>query len=393
MAYFDQIPQDGNFTAQLVDHALEPILAEELKVRSNGYVVLVRGEGDDQQVERIKIGEDFDAARRTLKKLDAEVFEGLMKVAAGPRVAYIVVGHNEMYWKADLPRDRRLNDLKKALKQLNYQVKELGLTNGLATEVPEDAAVVLLLSPEDALLPEEVASLDAYRKQGGKLLITLDPDGPDMSGLLAPLGMSYDPTSVLVTDANYIPSNRGPLDRVNLATNKFSTHESVTTLSRNNRTLFLVTPSATVLNVDEDGAEGAKVSVTTRALESTWAETNRNLSLDPTEKRDQWPLFAAAEGPAEGEADDFRVVVAADGTWLSDLVFFQNKGNAQMLLDALAWLNHESLTAGTVNDEKDIKIQHTKEGQGWIFYSTALLLPLGFLVGGLTRVRSRRKRS
>lgn len=72
---------------------------------------------------------------------------------------------------------------------------------------------------------------------------------------------------------------------------------------------------------------------------------------------------------------------------------FQNKGNAQLLLDSLAWLNQEELTTGTVNDEKDVKIQHTKEGQGWIFYGTALLLPLGFLVGGLTRVRLRKKRS
>ncbi|MFT4976721.1 MAG: hypothetical protein ACI8S6_002626 [Myxococcota bacterium] len=388
-AYFDALPPSANFNAQLVDHALEPALAEELKVRDNGYVVFVRGEGDDQQVERIKIGTDFDSARRTLKKLDTEVFESLLKVAQGPRVAYVTVGHNEMYWKSDLPQERRLNDLKKALKQLNYQVKELGLANGLASEVPEDASVVLVLSPEEALLPEEVIALNTYRRSGGKLLITLDPSGPDLSGLLAPLGVSYNPEAFLATDQNYIPSNRGPLDRVNLATNKFSTHESVTTLSRNNRTLFLVAPSSAEMTLDEASTEdGITSTVTVRALESTWSDLDRDLSLGEGEKRDKWPLVIAAEG--EGTS---RAIVVADGTWASDLVLFQNKGNAQLLLDSLAWLNQEELSTGTVNDEKDIKIQHTREGQGWIFYSTALLLPLGFLLGGLTRVRMRKKRS
>ena len=38
-------------------------------------------------------------------------------------------------------------------------------------------------------------------------------------------------------------------------------------------------------------------------------------------------------------------------------------------------------------------LKEGKEGQGWIFYSTTFLLPLLLLVGGLTRVRMRQKRS
>lgn len=395
-AYFDQLPATENFTVEFVDHALEPALAEELKVRDNGYVVLVCGEGDDQQVERIKVNTDFDAARRTLKKLDTEVFEGLMKVASGPRVAYIVVGHGEMFWKSDLNRDRRLNDLKKVLKQLNYQVKELGITQGLATEVPEDARLVLLLSPEEDLVPEEIEALNAYRRRGGRMLITLDPSGPDMSGLLGPLGVQHNSETILATDnpQHYYPSSRGPLDRLNVATNKFSTHESVTTLSRDSRTIYIVSPGAVEMTLDEDAAEeGVRSTITVRTMDSTWSDTNRNLNFDADEKRQDWPLAIASSGATEDGEGEFRVIVTADGTWLSDLTLLQFKGNAQLLLDSLAWVNHEELSAGTINDEKDIKIQHTKEGQGWIFYSTAFLLPLGFLIGGLTRVRMRKKRS
>lgn len=394
-AYFDQLPATENFSTEFVDHALEPALAEELKVRDNGYIVLVCGEGDEQQVERIKVNTDFDAARRTLKKLDTEVFEGLMKVASGPRVAYIVVGHGEMFWKSDLERDRRLNDLKKILKQLNYQVKELGITQGLATEVPEDASLVLLLSPEEELVPEEIDALNAYRRRGGKMLITLDPAGADLSGLLGPLGIQHNSEAILATDnpQHYYPSSRGPLDRLNVATNKFSTHESVTTLSRNSRTMYTISPGAVEMTLDEAATEdGVQSTVTMRTMESTWSDANRNLNPDPGEQRQDWPLAIASSGPAEDGEGEFRVVVTADGTWVSDLTILQFKGNAQLLLDSLAWVNHEELSAGTINDEKDIKIQHTKEGQGWVFYSTALLLPLGFLIGGMTRVRMRKKR-
>ena len=401
--YFDQV-EGGNLTVEYVDHALEPELSKELKVRNNGYIVLVRGEGDEQQVERIKVGENFDSAKRTLKKLDSEVYEGLLKVARGPRVAYLTVGHGEMYWKSDLSPDRRINDLKKVLRQLNFNVKELGLTNGLASEVPEDATLVIVLSPESAFLDEELATLNAYRERGGAMLIALDPGGPELDALLAPVGVGYDPRPTLAIDSNFIPLYNGPLDRVNLATNKFSSHESVTTLSRNSKAAFVITPAAAAIEKLEPAV--GKNSTTMRSLERAWADYNGNLKHDDAlvpaaegeepvpagEERKEWPLAIAASGPSTGE-NEYRVVVTGDATWVSDFLLLQNKGNAQLLIDSLAWLIDDESSAGTVNDEKDVKIQHTKEGQGWIFYSTTFLVPLLLLVGGLARVRMRLKRS
>jgi hypothetical protein len=400
--YFDQL-QGGNLTVEYVDHALDPELAKELKVRNNGYVVFVRGEGDDQQIERIKIGEKFDSAKRALKKLDGEVYEALLKVARGPRIAYLTVGHGEMYWSSDLSPDRKINDLKKVLRQLNFSVRELGLTNGLASDVPEDATVVIVLSPESALLDEEIATLNAYRERGGAMLIALDPGGPELTDLLTPVGVGFDPAATLVIDANFIPLYNGPLDRVNIATNKFSSHGSVTTLSRNSKAAFVITPAAGVMEKLEPTT--GKNNTTMRALAATWADYNNNLKFDATlspaedgetspagEERKEWPLAIAASGPSTGE-QEFRVVVTADATWVSDFLLLQNKGNAQLLIDSLSWLIDDEASAGTVNDEKDIKIQHTKEGQGWIFYSTTFLLPLLLLIGGLARVRTRQKRS
>ena len=66
-----------------------------------------------------------------------------------------------------------------------------------------------------------------YFFEFGAMLIALDPGGPELDGLLTPIGVGYDPGPTLAIDANFIPLYNGPLDRVNLATNKFSSHGSV----------------------------------------------------------------------------------------------------------------------------------------------------------------------
>ena len=125
-------------------------------------------------------------------------------------------------------------------------------------------------------------------------------------------------------------------------------------------------------------------------MEKTWKDSDGSLSLDEGEVSKVWEMVLAVSGEAEGK--ESRSLVAADATWLSDLLLVQNKGNAQALLDAVSWLSDEPGTAGTVNDENDVKVQHTKEGQGWIFYATTLLFPLALFMLGAGRVHLRRRR-
>ena len=89
------------------------------------------------------------------------------------------------------------------------------------------------------------------------------------------------------------------------------------------------------------------------------------------------------------------MVVVSDASWASDLALppDPNKANFQFVLDAGSWLGQDESIAGTVYSEEDVKIQHAKEDQGWIFSATSGLVPLALLVLGLLRLRVRRKRS
>ncbi len=398
----------GQLTVEYVDHALEPELAKEIKVRDNGYIAFVRGEGEDQQVERLKVGGDFDSAKRVLKKLDQEVRKSLLKVGRGKRIAYVTVGHGELFWKGGELPDDKINNLKKVLRAMNYRVKELGLAEGLQTGVPEDADMVMILGPKTPFEDAEVESLQAFVRAGGSLLVGVEPDGADLSPVLDMLGVKADQSRTLAHATKFVPRTRKTIDRVNLVTNKYSTHESVTTLSRNSQMLVTILAGAVPLEQSKDTIlDGGKTTVTIRSLTETFADVDGDLEFDKKEGEETktFSLAIASEGPApegtptmDGEGQEvppeFRALVVADATWISDaaLVLDPQKGNFQLLMDTVAWLGREDSLAGTVNSENDVKIEHTKEGQGVWFYGTSFAVPLIFLLGGVGRIRLRRRK-
>ncbi len=394
--YFDKLA-GGNLTVNYVDHALEPELSKELKVRDNGNIALVKrveGTGEEAaepQVERIKIGEDFDSAKRKLKTLDEEVQKSLTKLVKGKRVAYFTIGHGELYWKGsgdDYTQLDKINAVKKVLESLNYSVKELGLAEGLGTQVPEDAELVAVMGPKLEFQPEEIAALDAYRKRGGHMLVCLEPGGAKLEPLLTPMGIAWDPSNTLLDDKQYLNINHGLSDRANIVTNKFSSHDSVTNVSRAGQTAVFAAIGAGA--IEDKKAPDTKVTVTVRTLPDTWADTNADYENQSTEARKSVELAAAV---SQGTGDtEFRAVVVGDANWASDMVITQKMfANIQFLVDGLGWLNKDASLTGTTSNEEDVKIQHTRENQAWWFYATAVFVPIGFMSLGAVRVRARRK--
>lgn len=386
--YFEAL-EGANLSVEVLDHAMEPALAEELRVRENGQVALVQGDNS----ETIKLDTDLDKARRKLEKLDANVQEALFALARGERVAYFTVGHGEMSWQGRSERDRKLTLLKKLLSAMNYRVKTLGMGEGLASAIPDDATAVFVMGPTANFLDEEIAALNRYREAGGSLFIALEPGiepDVDLSPLVEPLGLSWSDVRLVTDDAKtYLPMKGGITDRQNLGTNRYSSHESVTTLSRNSRMAWMIFPGVGSLAELDD--HRGKVTVTVRSLGKVWADENGNFEYDRgQETRKVRNIAAVASGPATAEDSEYRAVVVADATFTSDLVL-GNKANAQFMVDATHWLAGEEEFAGTVNDEEDVKIVHNKEGQGIWFYGTTFLVPLLLGVFGFIRVRSRRK--
>jgi hypothetical protein len=383
--YFDSL-QGANLTVEVMDHAMAPELAKEWKVRENGTLAFVRGEA----VETVKLGDKLDTARKELRKLDSKVQTALLKLARDKRTAYFVVGHEELYWKNAPSDDENVDGMKKYLEGLNFKVKELGLDDGFAQAVPDDAALVILAGPKKPLFPEELKSLEAYRNQGGAVLAMLEPtDTPD-PGLAALFGVEFS-AQLLLSDKNFYPITKGITDRAYILTNKYSSHESVTTLSKNASQAILITPKAGAIR-EAAGDHAGKVTITIKGMPDWFTDFNGNYEFDKdTEKRGYGQDIAAVvAGPSTGEKE-WRAAVISDATWASN-AFLGNPANLRYLHDTVAWLTADPALSGEVENEEDVKIQHTKEGESAWFYGASMLFPGLVFMGGWAWVNARRRK-
>jgi len=392
--YFEELEaaNPSMFMVEVLDHAAEPVLAKELKIRDNGYVALTLNDGTDDAVTKSwKIGDELDKAKRNLKKLDEEFQKRLLDLAKGERKAYFTVGHGEFNWKAgDLPDDKLVN-LKQLLQTLNFDVKELGLKEGLGDQVPDDATVVFVVGPEEPFLEAENQALKDYIDRGGAVLIAVEPDRDPMTDVLGHVGVKVGEGS-LASESQFLRRTGDKSDRLNIVTNRYSSHESTTTLSKYSRQLHLVTPGAAYLE-EIPGGRG-KVTVTVRSDGTSWADLDGELEFDAdAEKKDVRAIAMAASGPGgtdeDGNPKEYRVLVTGDATMFSDLIL-ANKANLQFVYDGANWVMGEEELSGTIENEEDIKIEHTKDDQVVWFYGTVMGLPLLVLLVGALRVRRRR---
>ncbi len=411
MAFFPQLNEVGlevdgylrelksaapSLKVETYDRLLVPAVAKEAKVSQDGVLVLSRGNAK----ETLSIGADMKTAASKLKTLDGDFQKALLKVLRDAHVAYFTVGHGEINEAggADVAEGRTGKSIRRLFESQNYTVKDLGLAQGLGTEVPEDATVIAVLGPSRALLPEEVAALKRYADKGGHLLLALDPEPKaDLAPLAAIVGLAWHP-GVLATDKTYVRRRFNNSDRTILVTNRFSSHASVSTVSRNSARGAVIFPGASSL----DKAEGdeAKVDFAVKSFPETFEDLNGDFELTaPAEKRAIYNLGAAVSravaappGFKGKDPPELRAFVLADADGLSDAAF-SNEPNVFFAVDLIRWLGGEESFTGSITTTEDVRIEHTKQkDQAW-FYATIFGAPSLLLGAGLWVTRRKLRKA
>ena len=187
--YFDELARltKGKVVVEEHDRLLSVTLAKKYQVSKDGTVVLVRGADAKEKHGKFELDTDIEKHRKRdgkLRVLDQTVNTELMKIMREKRKAYLTVGHGEIndpdsmppHLRGQLP-DARTQVIKNILTQLNYESKNLGTMDGLASKIPDDATFVMVLGPKQAFDPAELDTLAAYVDGGGKLLVAMDPQG------------------------------------------------------------------------------------------------------------------------------------------------------------------------------------------------------------------------
>jgi hypothetical protein len=384
-----------NVQVELQDRLLVPQLAKDAKINDDGVILIERG----TQKETLTVGTDIQAARPKLKSLDGDFQKSLLKVMREKRTAYFTVGHGELNDSQPTPQNegRTGKGMREVLEHQNYVIKDLSSATGLGVDVPDDATLVVVLGPEHPFLPEEVASLKRYADRGGKLILCLDPDPKiDLAPLAELVGLSIAP-AILANDRVHMRRRFNDSDRVILATNRFSSHPSVSTLSRmSSRPVFFLGAAALDKKPGVDGA--LKVDFAVRGMPDTFNDDNGNFKFDaPNEKRNTYSLVAAVSkavaAPPDGakkRSDEMRAFVAGDVDVFSDAAL-GNDGNVILVTDAVHWLTGEESLAGAMTTAEDVKIEHTKQKDLIWFYGTIFGAPALVLGAGLLYTRRIRR--
>jgi hypothetical protein len=450
-------PSAPKLQIEMQDRLLAPKLAKELRATQDGVLVLSRG-GTTQNVV---IGVELAAAKAKLKTLDRDFQEQLTKLARTRRTAYLTVGHGEVNESkgagTDDPFARSGSILRTLLQRQNYLVKDLGLAQGLGRDVPDDADVVLVIGPTEAFAQEELASLKRYLERRGKLYLALDADAfstkdivtaeraptpvasgsarpassaapagsadpaaPVVSGPLGDLaglvGLTYS-TDILANEKMHVRLRNDDSDRTRLITQSFSSHASVSTLSRATGRAGVAFFGAGHLEKARGAAH--KMDFAVRSPAGTFADKNRNYALDKdqNEKQVTFNLGVAITGPEpkkdepkkdepkkdaqdakkdddkkKSNPDEMRAFVLADADALGDFIMAQDPYNQLLFVDSIRWLVGEESFAGPPNTEEDQRIQHTKQQDLSWFYATifgapGLVLALGLAFGRRFRAR------
>jgi hypothetical protein len=398
LEYFTDLAKENKlFQLEVYDQAIDVAKAKELGATGNGAIVVQR----KTRKEQMTVGLDLESARGQLAKMDGDFQKKLLQTVKQKRTVYLVAGHGERAEERTGPTDQRstIKAFRDVLQQQNYDIKPLTAADGLANEVPKDAAALAIIGPTSPFLPEELDALRKYLDRGGRILLTLDPESNvDVEGVLSRLGVRFNATK-LANDQVYVRLNHQVSDHQVLATTGASSHPAVTSLAHLGHQAAFFLAGAGYLEDRKDRPTDVTVDYPIRAMPQTFDDLNNNFEFDPpAEQRKPYNLVAAITGKKPGlkPEQQLRAIVVSNSDCLTDL-FMQNNptlGNAYFALDAMKWLLGDESIAGEVSNEEDRPIEHTRKQDVFWFYSTIFLVPAVVLgIGwGVTRQRTKKGR-
>jgi len=285
--------------------------------------------------------------------------------------------------------DRGFSGLAVALQTEGYRVRDLVLA--AHQSIPEDAAAVLVISPERPLRDQSLALLDAYLERGGGLVSLVDPgEGEGLVELLERWGFSL-PDAVVVDAAS------GPIEGgapgVNPLLHAFSDHAITRVLGSNRMAFFVQTRPVEVQRKprpDDDlsslvfSSRRAWLSRQIQAIARGATPTDQN-GARPT----RYPLMSVGRYPREG--GQARIAAFGDSDFASN-AYLRSLYNLDLIMNSIHWVADRTDAGITQRPNLLTVVQRplTPQESLAMFYGAGLLLPEALLIlAGVTWLRRR----
>ena len=349
-------------TLRSVDPELRPDLARQYRIgpaaASLGAIVFV-GSAGQRQVYGPQIG--FGAEHAFTSAI-------LEVTGTRQRIVYFLTGHGESAISGDY------GSAGSGLRDNLFRVAPLDLLR--SGGVPDDAAALVIAGPRQPISADELAILDGYLRQGGRMLLLLDPDPPEeLRELLRTWWLEVGDGTLVDPASHVVPNVDVPL----------------VARDRNGLQLSdLYFPGVTAILPLPDPPDGVEIVALAWTTPDGWQErrpvTDAAPEFDPEEDV-QGPLAMAAllvrQPPGEDDpALATRLALVGDSDFAANR-HFHNGGNSDLFLTLVNQLAYRREIISV--DRKVLPVRRlvlSPEEARFLNLSSAGLLPLLVLIGG-----------
>ncbi len=361
LAPYQRIKPDLAVT--FVDPREEPKLAQAAGIRVNGESVIEYNQKSEHLTEYN----------------EQSLVNSLMRLArSGERLVMTLEGHGERGLNGAANHD--LGEFGKQLAAKGFKTNNLNLA--IAQQVPANASMLLIASPQVDLQPAEVQKIKQYVEKGGNLLWLIDPEPlRGMQPVAELLGLVLGPGTVVDPDAAQLKAS----PTVAIAAS-YGRH-AITDSFRLN-TIF---PFARLIGVTEGG--DWRVARLIEVAPRGWVEMGKLDGPIAFDKARDVPgpvnIAVALERNVKERAQ--RVVVVGNGHFLSNQ-FLGNGGNLDLGVNLINWLaGDDALITLQPRRSLDSGLELGRGAQYLILFGFLIFLPLAFVSTGVVIWWRRRK--
>jgi len=354
---------------EYVDADKKPELAREAGIKSYGTTV-------------VQIGDKKEEAKSTSEEDVTGAFIRATKNSAR-KLCYVTGSGEHQPDETDKSGYSRLRDM---LTKEEYDSRPISLLQ--KAEVPADCTVLVVAGPTSDYQQPAVDAIKKYVEDGGRALFMLDPplkmgreiaDNDALASLLQSWGVTLNKDIIL--DFNPVGQLVGLGPQVPLVTT-YAAHQIVNDL-KGTATGFPLVRSMDIKNADKTTVEklfsSSETSIATTKLNSP--EVNAE---DPKNKKGPFVMAAAGTYQTGKENSQGRFVVVGSSTWAANS-FINFNGNRDLAMNTINWLaSDEDLISIRPKDRDDRRVSLTQAQMNWVRITSQFLIPLAFLVAGVT---------
>ncbi len=294
---------------------------------------------------------------------------------------YVLEGHGESSLQTTFSN---------ALAEQNVESETLNLLT--AGAVPEDADAILIDAPQSDISSEELALLEAYLQEGGKLLMVSDPmeNMPGWEALLEAYGVSAADGIVVEGDANSYA-----WDMPYYLLPALGSHEITSVLAENGYSVLL--PLAQGLTVSDELPDGVTVTELLTTSEAAYSKAD-GYAMETLEKEDgdiSGPFALAVAITQELESgEESQIVWVTSSSLLDEQINAQvSGGNEDFFVNAVSWMlgEEDSITIHAKSLSYDY-LTMDSQTSALLKVLTVGIVPLVFLGIGIVIWVRRRQR-